>query len=264
VAPASSLSRRHPTLTLADEKSLIGGSQPSYAGQGEQSNLAFAGLDLEVHSMSVVAAVAPLQWGDVLVRLGVDLAAIAVLAYGVYFRRHGRRDLFVIYAMFNVGLFLALVVMVVGGVGVGVGFGLFAVLSIVRLRSEPFSNVELGYFFVALVVALVCGLDLGSALIAVGLSVIAVAAAAIVDHPRLLRPTTRTELVLEVMFADEEALRRHVEERLNADVTELSVLELDYVREITRVAARYVPRPRLAPTLGQEALDGGSVAARDR
>jgi hypothetical protein len=214
--------------------------------------------------MSVLAAVAPLQWGDVLVRLGVDLAAIAALAYGVYFRRHGRRDLVVIYAMFNAGLFLALVVMTAGSVGVGVGFGLFAVLSIVRLRSEPFSNVELGYFFVALVIALVCGLDLGSPLIAAGLAAIAVAAAVVIDHPRLLRSTKRTELVLEVVFADEDALRRHVEERLNADVAELAVLELDYVREITRVAARYVPRPRLAPALGKEALGDGPVAVRDR
>jgi len=219
---------------------------------------------LEVDSMSMLAAVTPLQWGDVLARLGVDLAAIAALAYGVYFRRHGRRDLVVIYAMFNVGLFLALVVMTAGSVSVGVGFGLFAVLSIVRLRSEPFSNVELGYFFVALVIALVCGLDLGSPLIAAGLAAIAVAAAAVIDHPRLLRSTKRTELVLEVVFADEDALRRHVEERLNADVAELTVLELDYVREVTRVAARYVPRPRLAPTPGKEARDDGPVGIGDR
>jgi hypothetical protein len=161
---------------------------------------------MEVSSMSVIAAAAPLDWGGLLLRLGIDLAAVAALAYGVYFRRHGRRDLVVIYAMFNVGLFLALVVMTAGEVGVGVGFGLFAVLSIVRLRSEPFSNVELGYFFVALVIALVCGLDLGSPLIAAVLAAIAVGAAAVIDHPRLLRSTKRTELVLEVVFGDEDAL----------------------------------------------------------
>jgi hypothetical protein len=216
--------------------------------------------------MSVLAATAPLPWGDVLARLGVDLVAVAALGYGIYFRRHGRRDLLVVYTMFNAGLFLALVVMVSGEVGVGVGFGLFAVLSIVRLRSEPFSNIELGYFFVALVIALVCGIDLGSPQIAAGLAAIAVGAAAVVDHPRLLRATKRTELVLEVVFADEDALRRHVEERLNADVVELSVLELDYVRETTRVAARHVPRARLAPAaaLETEASDGRPVAVGDR
>jgi hypothetical protein len=213
--------------------------------------------------MSVLAATAPLPWGDVLVRLGVDLLAIAVLVYAIYFRRHGRRDLAVVYALFNAGLFLAVAAMTVASVGAGVGLGLFAVLSIVRLRSEPFSNVEMGYFFIALVIALVCGLDLGSPLTGAGLATIAVAAAAVVDHPRALRATRRAELVLEVVFVDEDALRRHVEERLNADVAELALLEVDYVREITRVAVRYVPRPPVA-SLGEEAFDARLVAGSAR
>lgn len=197
-----------------------------------------------------------LPWGDVLARLAVDLVAIAALVYGIYFRRHGRRDLLVIFALFNVGLFLALVVMSATDIGVGVGFGLFAVLSIVRLRSEPFSNVELGYFFVALVIALVCGLDLGSPATAAGLAAIALAAAALVDHPQLLPSAKRVELVLELVFADEDALRRHVEERLDARVTELTVLELDYVREVTRVVVRHLPR--------EEVRGGHPVAVADR
>ena len=116
----------------------------------------------------------------------------------------------------------------------------------------------------ALVIALVCGLDLGGPQIAAGLAAISVTAAAVIDHPRLLRSTRRTELVLEVVFADEDALRRHVEERLNADVAELAVLEIDYVREITRVAARYVPRAPMAPGPRREAVDDHRVALGDR
>jgi hypothetical protein len=41
----------------------------------------------------------------------------------VYFRHHGRRELFVLYAIINVGLFLALVVIDVGDIGTGVAFG---------------------------------------------------------------------------------------------------------------------------------------------
>ena len=100
--------------------------------------------------------------GDVLARMGLDLLAICALVYGLFLPRHRRIDLVVVYALFNIGLFLALVVISAGEVSMGVGFGLFAVLSIVRLRSEPFSNRELAYFFVALVLALVSAIDLGS------------------------------------------------------------------------------------------------------
>jgi hypothetical protein len=71
---------------------------------------------------------------DVLLRLAIDVAAAGALVYGVFLPRHRRMDLVVVYALFNVGVFLALVVIASGEVRMGVGFGLFAVLSIIRLR----------------------------------------------------------------------------------------------------------------------------------
>jgi hypothetical protein len=185
---------------------------------------------------------------DILERLAIDLVAIAVLAYGIYYRRHRRRDLVVIYAMFNVGLFLALVVISNGNISAGVGFGLFAVLSIVRLRSEPFTNGELAYFFLALVIGLVNGIALDGPGLAVLLSAIALAAAAVIDHPRLLDATRQLDVTLETIPAGDDALRRHLEERLNARVTDYRVLELDYVREITRVSVRCATVPLTPPT----------------
>jgi hypothetical protein len=176
-------------------------------------------------------------------RLAIDLVAMAVLALAIFLPRHRRMDLVVTYAFFNVGLFLALSVIAGGEVGLGVGFGLFAVLSIVRLRSEPFTNRELAYFFMALVLGLVCAIDLGSLLTAAVPAAIALAVAWVVDHPRLSRPARRVELVLELVFADDAALHRHLEERLNAEVTDVAVQEIDYVRETTRACVTYVPRP---------------------
>jgi Domain of unknown function (DUF4956) len=152
--------------------------------------------------------------GDVLLRLAIDVGAAGALVYGVFLPRDRRMDLVVVYALFNVGVFLALVVIADGQVSMGVGFGLFAVLSIIRLRSEPFSNRELAYFFVALVIALVCAIDLGSPVYAAVLATLALAAAWAIDHPRLSRPTRRLEVMLELAFSDQEALRRHLEERL--------------------------------------------------
>jgi hypothetical protein len=192
--------------------------------------------------------------GDIFLRLAIDAAAIAALVYGIYFPRHRRMDLAVIYGLFNVGLFLALVVIAGGQVTMGVGFGLFAVLSIVRLRSEPFSNRELAYFFVALVLALVCAVDLGDVVFAGVLAGVALIAAWVIDHPRFSRPTRQLVVTLEHAFADQEALRRHLAQRLNAQVTDVAVLELDYVRETTRVAVSYVAAPRTQP-IPEEALN---------
>ena len=176
--------------------------------------------------------------GDVFLRLAIDAAAIGALVYGLFHPRHKRMDLVVVYALFNLGLFLALIVIAGGEVSMGVGFGLFAVLSIVRLRSEPFSNRELAYFFVALVIALVCAIDLGSPAYAGVLAGVALLAAWAIDHPRVSRPTRRIEVMLERVFNDDEALRAHLRERLRAPVVEVAVLELDFVRDTMRVEVR--------------------------
>jgi hypothetical protein len=196
----------------------------------------------------IAAAAAAPPYGDILTRLLIDLVAIAALAYGIYYRRHGRRDLVVIFSMFNVGLFLALIAISSGNVSAGVGFGLFAVLSIIRLRSEPFSNGELAYFFVALVIGLVCGIDMGNPGLAILLAAVALGGALVIDHPRLLRPTRHMEVTLETIPADQDTLRRHLEERLNAEISECNVLEIDYVRETTRVAVRCSTTPLTMPT----------------
>ena len=206
--------------------------------------------------------------------LAIDLVAIAALVYGLFYPRHRRMDLVVVYALFNVGVFLALSVIVAGEVSMGVGFGLFAVLSIVRLRSEPFSNRELAYFFVALVIGLVCALDVGHPAYAGLLAGVALLAAWAIDHPRLSRPSRRLEVTLERVFADDEALREHLRERLRAPVLDVTVLR-DRLRarddalevRLGPRRRRMVPSPSLIaeafPAIGLERLDAGA-ALRDR
>jgi hypothetical protein len=203
---------------------------------------------------SWVPAAATPAYGDLALRLVLDAVAIVLLAYGIYFRRHRRRDMLVVLVMFNAGLFVALQVIAGGNISIGIGFGLFAILSILRLRSEPFDFDEMGYFFLALILALVNGLQVGGVVFSLVLTAVALATAVVVDSPRVVRPSRRLEVTLEVIFSDEDALRRHLEERLNARVLEVSVKEIDYVRETTRAVVRYAEQARTRPP-AKEGID---------
>ena len=198
--------------------------------------------------------------GPTALRLLVDVAAIAALV-GLSFHRQGRRDLVVLYTTFNIGLFVAVVVIAAGNVGAAVGFGLFAVLSIIRLRSETLAHPEIAGFFAALIIALACGVELGSPFLNAGLCVVLLAVAYVIDHPRLVRHDQRVELTLERVVADPGELEAVVRERLGDPVQVVQVLEVDYVRELTRVAARVTRRsPPVGP--GQEVGDATAVVAR--
>lgn len=210
--------------------------------------------------MRMVTLAAVPAYGDIALRLGLDVIAIAALVYGIYRPRHGRTDLIVVFALFNLGVFLAIVVITSGEVTLGVGLGLFAVLSMIRLRSETFANRELGYFFIALVLALVTAIDLGRPLFTGVLAAVALLGAWVIDHPRVSKPTRRMEVMLELVFTDREALRRHLEERLDARVLDVWVIEIDYVRETTRAAVRYDASAK--PT--REGGFDGAISIADR
>jgi len=81
--------------------------------------------------------------------LGIDLVAILAMTYVLYFRRHWRSDLLLSYVALNMGIFVTMSVLGSVRVDIAVGFGLFAILSIIRLRSSAVTQQEVAYYFVA-------------------------------------------------------------------------------------------------------------------
>ncbi|MEU2945450.1 DUF4956 domain-containing protein [Nocardiopsis alba] len=182
--------------------------------------------------------------------LAVDLAAITVLSYVLYFRRHGRRDLVLAYAALNVGIFAVVAMMARQEVGLAVGFGLFGVLSILRLRSDLISQGEIGYYFVAISLGLVNAI--APPLVMVGLNVLLLGVLYVAGHPRLLPRTQRRIMTLDVVHEDPLALRQDLEGRLRGKVRHVEVTEVDYVRDLMVLDVRFqVPPPESVPRTGQ-------------
>ncbi|MCW2605466.1 MAG: hypothetical protein JWO60_159 [Frankiales bacterium] len=177
----------------------------------------------------------------------VDAVALLLLVGGLYARRHAGRELLMVYTCFNVGLFAALVAITSGDFPAGVGFGLFGVLSIIRLRSQTFSPGEVGYFFVALVLALVNGLPERGLLLPAALSGALLVAVFLADHPALHPPVATARVVLDRAYRDDDLLRAAVAERLGAQIVDVQLLEVDDVRETTQVAVRYLRPDGTAP-----------------
>lgn len=186
---------------------------------------------------------------DLATAVGTDLVAIGCFALAVYFRRHTRKDLAVVFAFFNVCLLVAVIVIQMTQVNAALGFGLFGILSIIRLRSEPFSNREIGYFFGALVLALLNGIGTPHAGLTVGLNVLVVAAIYVLDHPRLLASAERLHVTLDAIHTDPEALKAVLSERLHATVTQCTITSIDYIRDSMELEVQHhgtLRRPRPA------------------
>lgn len=188
---------------------------------------------------------------DLAISLGIDVVAIAVLAYALYFRRHRRRELMVGFVAVNVSLFVVAAALgSTSPLNVGVGFGLFAVLSIIRLRSDESSQIEIGYMMAALVIGLLTGLPGLDIEYKVAFALAVVLALYLVDHPVLVPAErhVRYRLWLEHVETDGERLKAEVEQRLGGVVRQLVVEEVDYVREVMRLDVRLtLPEERAEP-----------------
>lgn len=188
---------------------------------------------------------------DTALHFVLDIVAISILAVGVYFPRHHRRDLLVAYIGVNLGIMAVSSVLLSTAVGAGLGLGLFGVLSIIRLRSDELAQHEVAYYFAALALGLIGGLgtDLGLSAALMG---IVVATLFITDHPRLLRGWSRQLLVLDRAITDDTTLVAHLEQRLGARVMSHQVVKLDLVNDTTTVDVRF--------RTGRPAADRAEVA----
>ncbi|MDK1326344.1 DUF4956 domain-containing protein [Arthrobacter sp. zg-Y1143] len=185
---------------------------------------------------------------NLLILIAADLAAIAVLTFGLYLRRHRRRDLVVSYVGMNVGVFAVATMLAGSTAGIGLGLGLFGVLSIIRLRSTELAQHEVAYYFSALAIGLIAGLGSEPLWLPLALLALILGVMAAVDHSRVLSAYRHQNVVLDQGIADEALLYRRLAEVLGGRIHSATVLELDLVNDRTIVEVRYEAGRRSAGT----------------
>lgn len=174
-----------------------------------------------------------------LILFAVDLIAVLVLVFAVYYRRHRRRDLVVAFLGINVGVLAVSAVLGTAEIAMGLGLGLFGVLSIIRLRSDEISQREVAYYFAALAMGLIAGLSSATLLLPSALIALIVVVMWVADHPALLARSRHQIVRLDRAIPDEIELRVELETRLSGTVTSFAVQHLDLVNDSTLVDVRY-------------------------
>jgi len=162
--------------------------------------------------------------------LAINLAAVVILVFFLYFRRHRRRDLVLGLMAFNLSLFVVSASLAsANGISLGVGFGLFAVLSIVRLRSDEASQAEIGFTMVSLVLGLINGLPTLGFEFKILFSVVLVAGMYLVDHKMVLSPDKyrRFFVSLDKVITDPQELRQELEQSLNVSVNRAIITSIN-------------------------------------
>src|SRR6476660_8556455 len=156
-------------------------------------------------------------------RLGLDVLSMLVLVGVLYRRRAAAPEMTLVFTALNIGLFAAVSAIGAGDFPTGLGFGLFGLLSLVRLRSAAFTLKDVAYTFVALILALVNGLPERNFAIVIALDVVLLAAIWLTDESRATTPTRVVRLTLDRALTDPAQLAAEVRARMGADPVGLTV-----------------------------------------
>jgi hypothetical protein len=188
---------------------------------------------------------------------GLDLLAILILVFVLYFPRHRRKDLVVSYLGVNIGVLAVAEALSSTEVNAaGLGFGLFGVLSIIRLRSFELDQQEVAYYFVALSLGVLGGVPVSPDWLAPALMAALLGAIFVGDHPRLFARYRVQTITLDEAIPDEARLVERLEELLPGTVRGLAVRRLDLVNDTTVVEVR-LQLHDAAQSAEQSVLDDG-------
>jgi Domain of unknown function (DUF4956) len=181
--------------------------------------------------------------GALLARFAIDLIAMLTLVFGLYYRRYRDKELVTAAALFNVFVFAVLSVLSSVEFGLAAGFGLFAILALFSLRSEPISKTEITYFFGSVAIAVICSVAGTTLPFVAAVAALVVLGAYVIDHPGILRSVDGVKITLDKIdghaLSDPAAMRQQLSQRLGVDVMSYQITALDYINDMARINVHY-------------------------
>ena len=188
------------------------------------------------------------QWIDKLpakffIRMGIDLLSVLVLIRLIYYKNYRRADLFLTFFVFNIIIFLLTYMLNKVVMSMGAAFGLFAVFSMLRYRTEGISAKDMTYLFMVIAIGLISAVSKG------GWDELSVLNGLILFVTWLLESglIMRKEYSKIVMYErielitpeKREELLQDLRTRTGLDVHRVEIHEIDFLKDGTRMTIFY-------------------------
>jgi hypothetical protein len=157
-----------------------------------------------------------IDYVDFIRDLVIDLLAIYIFAFVIFYRRYGDRDMTIMLGLLNLFLFTIVITMTMTEFSLAAGFALFALLSIISLRSVAISKIDVGYLLGAITLGLVNGISLHDYLLLFLCNVVIIGGAWLLDAKWLMKQTMEADVTLDGVTSADLKDRDKLAERVEA------------------------------------------------
>ena len=176
-------------------------------------------------------------------RLLIDVLSMVVLVRFIYFRIYKKKDYLFTFFLFNIIIFIITYLMNKVDMSLGAAFGLFAVFSMLRYRTEGISTKDMTYLFIVIAIGLICAVSKGTYFELTLITAILIAFTYALDGNWLVR----NELIKSIQYENIElikpenynALIDDLKKRTGLNIHRASVNRIDFLKDVAVVKVYY-------------------------
>ncbi|OIN59477.1 DUF4956 domain-containing protein [Arsenicibacter rosenii] len=178
-----------------------------------------------------------------LIRLGIDLAAVLILVRGIYYRTYRRADLFLTFFSFNFIIFLISFLLNKVEMSMGAAFGLFAVFSMLRYRTESISLKDMTYLFLVIALGLISAISKGGGVEQLLFNGVILTVTFLLESPMLMKKESAQLVYYErielIPPQQRDELLSDLRIRTGLNVHRVEVNEIDLLKDAARLTVYY-------------------------
>ena len=182
----------------------------------------------------------------------INFISIYFVAYIVLLKKYKNTEMFITCTLFNLFVLIIVMALIRTNFNIAAGFGLFALLSLIQLRSTQFTKTEMGYLFGSVTLGVLNGagfFDFGFILILNLVVIITtwfIAAWSLENSANLIKIDNARKMSVTLDHIDEAAIgdrlvmMGELENKLGVNVQSFEIKKIDYVRDIVYLNVLYL------------------------
>lgn len=184
------------------------------------------------------------------IRLLIDFISVFILIRFVYFPIYKRRELFFTYFIFNCIIFLICFLLNKVELSMGAAFGLFAVFSMLRYRTEDISIKDMTYLFMVIAMGLISAVskikgasELYEYTFLALINAILILVAFVMDGKLFMKPESVKSILYEnielVHASKQQELIEDIKARTGINVHRVHIQRIDFLKDAAVVKVYY-------------------------
>jgi hypothetical protein len=171
-----------------------------------------------------------------------DVATMLLIFGLIYFPNYRNKEFMFTFFLFNIIIFIITFVLNKTNISMGAAFGLFAVFSMLRYRTEGISMKEMTYLLIAIALGLINAIGLNLVPIVVFNSIFVVFIF-ILDHPIVFKQEVSKTVIYEnvelIKPENHELLMEDLRKRTGFNIHRISITGFDFLKDATSITIYY-------------------------